>query len=51
MTIRTEEVSPADLASIERAATDYIEAWLEGDGDRMAGSLHSEFTKRSLDLD
>jgi len=48
---RQEEVSPEDLASIERAATDYIEAWLTGDADRMADCLHAELTKRAMDDD
>jgi len=48
---RQDEVSAEDLASIERAATDYIEAWLHGDGDRMADCLHTELTKRAIDDD
>jgi hypothetical protein len=51
MGIRHQEVTADDLASIERAATDYIEAWLTGDADRMADCLHPELTKRSLDDD
>jgi len=51
MSMRSEEVSPADLASIERAATDYIEAWLDGDADRMADCLHPDLTKRSVQPD
>jgi len=51
MTVRAEEVSPADLESIERAARDYIESWLTADADRMADCLHSELVKRVLDLD
>lgn len=49
--IRADGVSAADLESIERAATDYIEAWLTGDADRMADCLHADLTKRSLDFD
>jgi hypothetical protein len=49
--IRADEVSDPDLESIERAATDYIEAWLTGDADRMADCLHAGLTKRSLDFD
>jgi hypothetical protein len=41
-------VTAGDLASIERAATDYIEAWLTGDADRMADCLHPDLTKRSI---
>jgi hypothetical protein len=48
-TARQDEVSAEDLASIERAATDYIEAWLTGDADRMADCLHPELTKRAMD--
>jgi hypothetical protein len=51
MAIRQDEVSAEDLASIERAATDYIEAWLTGDADRMADCLHPELTKRAIDDD
>ncbi|HET7180908.1 MAG TPA: nuclear transport factor 2 family protein [Candidatus Limnocylindrales bacterium] len=51
MATRQDEVSAADLASIERAATDYIEAWLTGDADRMADCLHPELTKRAVDDD
>lgn len=51
MTARIEEVSPADLESIELAARDYIESWLTGDADRMADCLHAELTKRALDID
>jgi hypothetical protein len=46
---RREGVTDDDLASIERAATDYIEAWLTGDADRMADCLHQDLTKRSID--
>jgi putative lumazine-binding protein len=48
MPIRQQEVTADDLASIERAATDYIEAWLTGDADRMADCLHPDLTKRSI---
>ena len=49
MAIRQQEVTVDDLASIERAATDYIDAWLTGDADRMADCLHPDLTKRSID--
>jgi hypothetical protein len=49
MVIRQQHVTADDLASIERAATDYIEAWLTGDADRMADCLHPDLTKRSID--
>src|SRR6266550_8489185 len=51
MEIRQQEVSAADLASIKRAATDYIEAWLIADADRMADCLHPDLTKRAIDID
>jgi len=51
MDVRFEAVSEADLDSIERAATDYIEAWLTGDADRMADCLHPDLTKRSVDFE
>jgi hypothetical protein len=51
MGIRQQDVTADDLASIERAATDYIEAWLTGDAERMADCLHRDLTKRSVDND
>lgn len=45
------DVTAADLASIERAATDYIEAWLSADADRMADCLHPDLVKRSIEHD
>jgi hypothetical protein len=51
MAIHRHEVTADDLASIERAATDYIEAWLTGDADRMADCLHPDLTKRSTEKD
>ena len=51
MSIKAQEVSSADLDSIEQTARDYIDAWLDGDADRMADCLHADLTKRSIDLD
>src|SRR5438874_480710 len=51
MAIRQQDVSQDDLASVERAAIDYIEAWLAGDADRMADCLHPDLTKRSIEND
>ena len=48
---RLEQVSAEDIASIERAARDYIEGYLTGDAERMADCLHPEFTKRSTEPD
>jgi hypothetical protein len=48
---RLEQVSAEDIASIERAARDYIEGYLTGDAERMADCLHLELTKRSVERD
>jgi Putative lumazine-binding len=48
---RLEQVSAEDIASIERAARDYIEGYLTGDAERMADCLHLELTKRSVEQD
>ena len=39
----------SDELAIQTAARDYIESWLEGDGDRMRGALHPMLAKRGLD--
>jgi hypothetical protein len=44
-------VAAADREAILAAARDYIEAWLDGDPDRMARCLHPELAKRSVQLD
>ena len=44
-------ISPEDREKIVAAATDYIESWIAGDGDRMAGCMHPELVKRSVELD
>lgn len=49
MQTRHDDVPADDLAAIERTATDYIEAWLTGDADRMADCLHPDLTKRAID--
>lgn len=38
--------SPKDRQRIVASATDYIEAWIAGDGDRMARCMHPELIKR-----
>ena len=43
--------SPEDCQRIVATATDYIESWIAGDGDRMARSMHPELVKRSLEPD
>lgn len=43
------DASPSDLLSIERAATDYMEAWLAGDPDRIRD--HPDLTLRSVSTD
>ena len=44
-------ISPEDRQRIVAAATDYIESWIAGDGDRMARCMHSELAKRNLQPD
>jgi len=39
--------SPEDRQRIVASATDYIESWIAGDGDRMARCMHPELVKRS----
>jgi len=41
-------ISPEDRQRIVTSATDYIESWIAGDGDRMARCMHPELVKRSL---
>lgn len=40
-------ISPDDRQRIVASATDYIESWIAGDGDRMARCMHPELVKRS----
>jgi hypothetical protein len=42
----TAERSAADVQAIVRAATDYIESWLDGDAERMRSCLHPAPAKR-----
>jgi hypothetical protein len=44
-------ISPEDRAVVIASATDYIESWIAGDGDRMARCMHPELVKRSLEPD
>ena len=44
-------ISPEDRHRIVASATDYIESWIAGDGDRMARCMHPELVKRSLEPD
>jgi hypothetical protein len=39
-------VTPEDRQRIVASATDYIESWMAGDGDRMARCMHPELIKR-----
>ena len=39
-------ISPEDRQRIVASATDYIESWIAGDGDRMARCMHPELVKR-----
>jgi hypothetical protein len=43
--------SAGDSAAIRQAASDYIQGWYTGDGDRMARSLHPELAKRIQNQD
>lgn len=40
-----------DSLAIRAAALDYIEGWYEGNGERMARSLHPELAKRIVNSD
>ena len=44
-------ISPEDRQRIVATATDYIESWIAGDGDRMARCMHPELVKRSVTQD
>ena len=44
-------ISPEDREKIVASATDYIESWIAGDGDRMARCMHPELVKRSVEPD
>lgn len=43
------EARQTDEESIRQVATEYLESWLDGDGDRMRGALHPDLAKRGLD--
>lgn len=38
-----------DEESITNVATAYLESWLDGDAERMRGTLHADLAKRGLD--
>ena len=40
--------SPDEISAIKKTAMNYMEAWYQGDAERMKGSLHSNLAKRSL---
>jgi hypothetical protein len=40
-------ISPEDRQRIVASATDYIESWIAGDGDRMARCMHPDLAKRN----
>jgi Putative lumazine-binding len=44
-------ISPEDREKIVASATDYIESWIAGDGDRMGRCMHPELVKRSVESD
>jgi hypothetical protein len=41
-------ISAEDRQRIVASATDYIESWIAGDGDRMARCMHPDLAKRNL---
>jgi hypothetical protein len=41
-------LSAEDQLAIRRCAADYIESWLDGDGERMRGCLHPALAKRAV---
>ena len=43
------ERGATDLEAIIQAATDYIESWLDGDGERMRACLHPALAKRRVE--
>ena len=45
------EASAEDLDGVRRAATDYIEAYVQGDPERHARAYHPECVKRRLTVD
>ncbi len=45
------KISAEDRNLVLASATDYIESWLAGDGDRMASCMHPELVKRSVSAD
>ncbi len=50
MTLRV-ETTVGDHEAILAPARDYIEAWLDGDTDRMARCLHPDLVKRAIEAD
>lgn len=49
--LATNALTDQDRKKILASATDYIESWLDGDADRMAGCMHPELAKRSVERD
>ncbi|MEP7203635.1 MAG: nuclear transport factor 2 family protein [Ilumatobacteraceae bacterium] len=45
---RHTDLTEADRDAILASACDYIESWLDGDADRMAGCLHPGLAKRAV---
>ena len=45
------QTEDADRVTIQSIATDYVESWLDGDGERMRSTLHPALAKRGLDDD
>lgn len=40
----------ADRTAIKQAALDYIEGWYEGNAERMEKALHTDLTKRGVQI-
>lgn len=51
MLANEKDLTVTDREAVLAAAADYIESWLDGDGDRMAGCLHPELVKREVEHD
>jgi hypothetical protein len=48
MVLSQSEVSATDRERILASATDYIESWIDGDGERMGRCLHPDLAKRTI---
>lgn len=48
MSHQSAPLTQGDYDAILRAARDYVDGWYDGDGGRMARSLHPDLVKRTL---